>query len=51
MERAIGWFKWCRALATRFDKLAVNEVALWIVANLQFILHKFPVESRLSETA
>jgi transposase len=24
VERAIRWFKWCRALATRFDKLAVN---------------------------
>src|SRR5262249_42054107 len=23
IERAVGWFKWCRALATRYDKLAV----------------------------
>src|SRR5262245_54008810 len=30
IERAVGWFKWCRALATRYDKLAVNYGALWI---------------------
>ncbi len=52
IERAIGWFKWCRALATRFDKLAVNYVALWIVANIQFLLRKYPeaLGIRLSET-
>ena len=52
IERAIGWFKWCRALATRFDKLAVNYVALWIVANIQFLLRKYPeaLGVRLSET-
>jgi transposase len=38
IERAIGWFKWCRALATRYDKLAVNYVALWVIANIQFLL-------------
>ena len=27
VERAVGWFKWCRALAFRFDKLAVNFLA------------------------
>jgi transposase len=52
IERAIGWFKWCRALATRYDKLAVNYVALWIVANIQYLLGKYPEELglRLSET-
>ncbi len=42
IERAIGWFKWCRALATRYDKLAVNYVALWIVANIQYLLRAYP---------
>jgi transposase len=41
VERAVGWFKWCRALAFRFDKLAVNYVALWIIANIQFLLRKY----------
>jgi len=52
IERAIGWFKWCRALATRYDKLAVNYVALWLVANIQFLLRKYPSELGigLSET-
>jgi transposase len=50
IERAIGWFKWCRALATRYDKLAVNYVALWIIANIQFLLRKYPSELGLSET-
>ncbi len=36
IERAIGWFKWCRALATRFDKLAVNYVALMDRRRYQF---------------
>jgi len=38
----VGWFKWCRALAFRFDKLAVNYVALWIIANIQYLLRKYP---------
>ena len=42
IERVIGWFKWCRALATRYDKLAVNYVALWIIANIQYLLRKYP---------
>ena len=52
MERAVGWFKWCRALAFRFDKLAVNYVALWIIANIQFLLRKYPeaLGVHLSET-
>ncbi|HKB41972.1 MAG TPA: IS5 family transposase [Gemmataceae bacterium] len=41
IERVVGWFKWCRALATRFDKLAVNYVALWIVANIQYLLRNY----------
>jgi transposase len=40
IERVIGWYKGCRALATRYDKLAVNYVALWLVALLHFLLRK-----------
>jgi transposase len=52
IERAVGWFKWCRALATRYDKLAVNYTALWVIANIQIPLRKFPRElgTGLSET-
>jgi transposase len=32
MERAVGWYKEYRALGTRHEKLAVNYVALWLVA-------------------
>jgi transposase len=31
VERAIGWLKECRRLATRYEKLAVNFLAFWIV--------------------
>jgi len=41
IERVVGWFKWCRALATRYDKLAVNYVALWMVANIQYLLRNY----------
>jgi transposase len=41
IERVVGWFKWCRALATRYDKLAVNYVALWIIANIQYLLRNY----------
>ena len=27
LERCVGWLKECRAVATRFDKLAVNYLA------------------------
>ena len=40
IERVIGWFKECRALGTRYDKLAVNYVALWLVAVIHFLLRK-----------
>jgi transposase len=52
IERVVGWFKWCRALATRYDKLAVNYIALWIIANIQFLLRTYPeaLGVRLSET-
>ncbi len=42
IERAVGWLKWCRALATRYDKLAVNYIALWVIANIQHLLRTYP---------
>jgi transposase len=42
IERAVGWYKWCRALATRYDKLAVNYLALWIIAEIQYLLRRYP---------
>ena len=40
IERVVGWFKECRALGTRYDKLAVNYVAQWIVAIIHWLLRK-----------
>lgn len=38
IERVIGWFKECRALGTRYEKLAVSYVALWMVAMIEKLL-------------
>ena len=38
IERVVGWFKECRALGTRYEKLAVSYVALWIVAMIEKLL-------------
>jgi transposase len=38
IERVVGWFKECRRLGTRYEKLAVNYVALWMVAMIEKIL-------------
>jgi transposase len=38
--RVVGWYKECRALGTRYDKLAVNYVALWMVAIIHWLLRK-----------
>lgn len=35
VERAVGWYKECRRLATRYEKLAVNYLAFWLAAMLQ----------------
>lgn len=32
IERVVGWYKEYRSLATRYDKLAVNYVAMWLIA-------------------
>jgi transposase len=46
IERVVGWFKECRALGTRYEKLAVNYLALWIVAMIDKLLKR-----RLSDSA
>ena len=40
VERCVNWLKESRALATRFDKLAVNYVATVKLAILQLYLRK-----------
>jgi transposase len=39
IERVVGWYKECRALGTRYEKLAVEYVALWMVAMIEKALH------------
>jgi transposase len=46
VERVVGWFKECRALGTRYEKLAVSYLALWIVAMIDKLLKR-----RLSNSA
>ena len=38
VERCVGWFKECRALCTRFDKLAVNFLAMFKLAMIRTYL-------------
>src|SRR5436309_7879104 len=38
IEQVVGWYKECRALGTRYEKLAVDYVALWMVAMIERIL-------------
>jgi transposase len=38
IERVVGWSKECRRLLTRFEKLAVNYVAFWIIASFVRLL-------------
>jgi transposase len=40
IERSIGWFKECRRLGTRYEKLAVNYVGFWMVAMIEKLLHR-----------
>ena len=43
VEQVVGWYKEYRALDTRYEKLAVNYVALWLVAIMDKALHRlFP---------
>jgi DDE family transposase len=38
IEQVVGWYKECRALGTRYEKLAVDYVALWMVAMIEKVL-------------
>ena len=40
IERVVGWFKECRALGTRYEKLAVSYLALWVVAMIDKLLNR-----------
>jgi len=53
VERVVGWYKEYRALGTRYDKLAVNYVALWLLAILDKLLRKYAprLQKGLSERA
>jgi transposase len=39
IERMVGWFKECRRLGARYEKLAVTSVAFWLVAMIEKVLH------------
>jgi transposase len=41
IEQVVGWYKECRALGTRYDKLAINYVALWMIASIEKLLRKY----------
>lgn len=53
IERVVGWYKEYRALGTRYEKLAVNYVALWIIALIEKLVRKYAprLQPRLSERA
>jgi transposase len=53
MERVVGWYKECRALGTRYEKLAVNYVTLWLIALIDKLVHKYAqqLQPALSERA
>jgi transposase len=38
IERVVGWSKECRRLLSRFEKLAVNYLAFWIIASMVRLL-------------
>ena len=40
VERVVGWYKEYRSLGTRYEKLAVNYVALWLVAIMERALKR-----------
>ena len=40
VARVVGWHKEYRSLATRYEKLAVNYVAMWLVAIMDRSLKK-----------
>jgi transposase len=40
VEQVVGWYKEYRCLGTRYEKLAVNYVALWLVAIMDKALNR-----------
>jgi transposase len=40
VERVIGWFKEYRRLGTRYEKLGINYVAMWLVAIIEKALFR-----------
>jgi transposase len=40
VERVIGWYKEYRRLGTRYEKLATNYVAMWLVAIVEKALKR-----------
>jgi transposase len=43
VERVVGWYKEYRSLGTRYEKLAVNYVAMWLIAMIEKALKRlFP---------
>jgi len=51
VEQCVGWLKECRAVATRFDKLAVNYLATVKLAMIQRYLRLLTRESESSDRA
>jgi transposase len=53
IEQVVGWYKGCRASGTRYEKLAVNYVALWMVAVIDKLLRKYSkrLKTTLSDRA
>ena len=53
IERVVGWYKEDRALGTRYEKLAVNYVALWLIAIIEKLVRKYAekLQTGLSERA
>ena len=41
IERVVGWYKECRALGTRYEKLAVDYIALWMIAGIEKLLRRY----------
>jgi transposase len=51
IEQCVGWLKECRAVATRFDKLAVNYLATLKLAMIQRYLRLLAPEKDPSDRA
>lgn len=49
VEQAVGWLKECRAVGTRFDKLAVNYLAMVKLAMIQRYLRLLNSSTQLGK--